>query len=419
MKVVKGTNRRYPYRSLIPTALLLGILLPFVFIRSAFLALEAGATLCPSISCVQWTRFLWGSDPSLDLMKELRRAYMDETMGGSHIDPANLEAAPESLDDLIVEMGSSSSYEHFDIKMFVLKTKAMLLKMDQKVQTAKLRALYYRRLASIGIPKSMHCLNLRMAEEYSVNAAGRSSLPPPEYASRLTNSLYLHIALITDNVLAAAVAVSSTLKSSANPSKIVFHIVTDKKTYNSMHAWFALHPTFPGILEVKGLHQFDWPPRVNALIMRTVDEIHKSSFNFDVYNGIDKEYRRLEALKPSTLSILNYMKIHLPQLFPKLDRVIVLDDDVVVRKELNGLWDLNLKGNVVGAVGLQESDGFCGERELGDYLNYSNPILSSPSLGIHRNQCAWSWGVNVFDLKAWRRTDITQTYQFWLRKAKP
>ena len=50
MKVVKGTNRRYPYRSLIPTALLLGILLPFVFIRSAFLALEAGATLCPSIS---------------------------------------------------------------------------------------------------------------------------------------------------------------------------------------------------------------------------------------------------------------------------------------------------------------------------------------------------------------------------------
>lgn len=97
--------------------------------------------------------------------------------------------------------------------------------------------------------------------------------------------------------------------------------------------------------------------------------------------------------------------------------MIVLDDDVVVRKELNGLWDLNLKGNVVGAVGLQESDGFCGERELGDYLNYSNPILSSPSLGIHRNQCAWSWGVNVFDLKAWRRTDITQTYQFWLRKA--
>ncbi|URE38880.1 Glycosyl transferase family 8 [Musa troglodytarum] len=362
-----------------------------------------------------------------DFGKELRRVYLEEAEEGGHnkLDPRLVNAAPDSLDDLMSEMSSSSSYQHLDLRTLLLKTKAMLLKMDQKVQSARLRALIFQHLASTGIPKSMHCLSLRLAEQYLVNAAARSSLPPPEYASCLTDNSYIHIALITDNILAAAVMVSSTMTSAADPEKVVFHIITDKKTYTSMHAWFAIHPVFPAILEVRGLHQFDFPPDVNAVIMDTVEELHRSSSAYRYYRGADEESRRLLALKPSTFSLLNYMRIHLPELFPKLERVIFMHDDVVVQRDLTSLWYLDLHGLVMGAVSAQESDdegsgdGLCLGKTFGDYINFSNPMLTtSPSSYVfQRDQCAWLEGINIFDLQAWRKHNITRKYQLWLKLA--
>ncbi|RRT32756.1 hypothetical protein B296_00044305, partial [Ensete ventricosum] len=47
----KGPNRRFPHRLVVPAVLVAGLLLPFVFIRAAFLALDArAASICPSIS---------------------------------------------------------------------------------------------------------------------------------------------------------------------------------------------------------------------------------------------------------------------------------------------------------------------------------------------------------------------------------
>ncbi|URE38878.1 Glycosyl transferase family 8 [Musa troglodytarum] len=369
----KGPNRRFSHRLVVPAVLVAGLLLPFVFIRAAFLALDArAASICPSIStllsppvfpcflsllpsplpigllqmltvmsgmdsgCLGWTlrpRLLL--DSSQDFGKELRRVYLEEAEEGGHnkLDPRLVNAAPDSLDDLMSEMSSSSSYQHLDLRTLLLKTKAMLLKMDQKVQSARLRALIFQHLASTGIPKSMHCLSLRLAEQYLVNAAARSSLPPPEYASCLTDNSYIHIALITDNILAAAVMVSSTMTSAADPEKVVFHIITDKKTYTSMHAWFAIHPVFPAILE----------------------------------------------------------------LFPKLERVIFMHDDVVVQRDLTSLWYLDLHGLVMGAVSAQESDdegsgdGLCLGKTFGDYINFSNPMLTTSPSSYNRESGFALW----------------------------
>ncbi|EHA8592168.1 putative galacturonosyltransferase 15 [Cocos nucifera] len=57
-------------------------------------------------------------------MMELRRAYAEGATG--YMDPKLVEAAPDSLDDLIAEMSSSSSYQQLDITTFVLKTRAMV-----------------------------------------------------------------------------------------------------------------------------------------------------------------------------------------------------------------------------------------------------------------------------------------------------
>jgi hypothetical protein len=191
-----------------------------------------------------------------------------------------------------------------------------LLKMDRKVKSSRIQALFNRQLASLGIPKSIHCLALRLAEEFSVNAEARSPVPLPQHAPRLTDTSRLHVALVTDNILAAAVAVASAVSSSADPSRLVFHVVTDKKSYVPMHSWFALHPVSPAVVEVKGLHQFDWRDGdAIASVMRTIDEVQKSSLGYhQLYDGAaEREVRRLEASKPSTFSPLNYLKIHLPE----------------------------------------------------------------------------------------------------------
>lgn len=90
-----------------------------------------------------------------------------------------------------------------------------------------------------------------------------------------------------------------------------------------------------------------------------------------------------------------------------------MDDDVVVQRDLSSLWHLDLNGKIVGAV----VDSFCGDgccpgRKYSDYFNFSEPIISAD---FRPDRCGWLYGMNVFDLEAWRNTNITTTYHRWLK----
>ncbi|KAJ4980894.1 hypothetical protein NE237_031731 [Protea cynaroides] len=421
---VKGSMRRFSYRSLFPTVLILGVILPFLFIRTAFLALES-ASSCSSLDCfgrMFGPSIFGGRDASLALANELTRALMEANDRG--IEESGIESLPASFNELVTEITSGKQ----DIKGFAFNTKAMLMKMERRVRLAKNQELIYRHYASYGIPKSMYCLCLRLAEEYSINALARSPLPPPEFVSRLADPLYHHIALLTDNILAASVVVSSAVANAANPEKLVFHVITDKKTYAPMHAWFALNSAAASaVVEVKGLHQFDWPHRVNVGVKEMV-EMHRLSWHHHYKNLKDGKCdeleeeelaKRLEDLNPSCLSLMNHLRIQLPELFPELKKVIFLDDDVVVQQDLSPLLALDLDGKVVGAVvnswsEREESEkSNCSRgRKYGDYFNFSNLLVSST---FEYERCAWSYGMNVFDLQAWRTTNITETYHHWLK----
>ncbi|TKY54549.1 galacturonosyltransferase 15 [Spatholobus suberectus] len=65
--------------------------------------------------------------------------------------------------------------------------------------------------ASHGVPKSLHCLCLKLAKEYTINAMARSHPPPPEFVSCLVDSTFHHLVLLTSNVLAAFIVVTSLL----------------------------------------------------------------------------------------------------------------------------------------------------------------------------------------------------------------
>ncbi|KAG9153919.1 hypothetical protein Leryth_006017 [Lithospermum erythrorhizon] len=389
----------------------LTLLLAFsIFFRLSFLLLQSLAFCPSSIECMRW-RFVGGTHGPL-MGEEVAKALV-AAMDNEGEDALN--TIPASFQELVKDITSNTQ----DIKAFAFNTKNMLLKMEHLVKSSRQRESVYWHIASHGLPKSFHCLSLRLAEEFAMNAVARSSLPPPEFITRLSDPSLHHVVLLTDNILAASVVISSATKSSTYPEKLVFHIVTDKKTYTPMHAWFSSNSIYSTVVQVKGLHQYDWSHDVNIRINEML-EIHRliQRHNFETIKVKDLEHeveyeKDLEVLWPNSISLLNHLRIYLPELFPALNKILFLDDDIIVQHDLSSLWNLDLNGKVVGAV----VDSWCGHsccpgRKYDNYFNFTDPTISS-SFESHR--CGWLYGINVFDLQVWRVTNITAVYHQWLR----
>ena len=105
------------------------------------------------------------------------------------------------------------------------------------------------------------------------------------------------------------------------------------------------------------------------------------------------------------------------QLFPNLDKVVFMDDDVVVQHDLSLLWEINLNGKVNGAVETcRGDDEWVMSKHFKNYFNFSHPLVAQH---LDPDECAWAYGMNVFDLRAWRSTNIRETYHTWLKEVKP
>ncbi|KAL3565731.1 hypothetical protein D5086_033777 [Populus alba] len=89
--------------------------------------------------------------------------------------------------------------------------------------------------------------------------------------------------------------------------------------------------------------------------------------------------------------------------------VVFLDDDVVVQKDLSGLFSVDLNSNVNGAVET------CMEtfHRYHKYLNYSHPLIREH---FDPDACGWAFGMNVFDLVEWRKRNVTEIYHYWQEK---
>lgn len=90
-----------------------------------------------------------------------------------------------------------------------------------------------------------------------------------------------------------------------------------------------------------------------------------------------------------------------------------MDDDAVVQHDISFLWELDLNGKVSGSVFKSWCEDSCcpGSKYL-NLLNFSHQFISSNFDG---DRCAWLYGINIFDLEAWRRSNITETYHHWLK----
>ncbi|KAM7498817.1 hypothetical protein LguiA_023231 [Lonicera macranthoides] len=413
---VKIASRRLSYRMLLYSLLFLTFLLRFVFVLTAVDTID-GETNCLTIAGCK------GKTLGPRILGRKLESNVPEVIYQVLQEPVNQDETqetevPQSLEEFVAQMDSRT-----DAKTFALKLKSMVTLLEKMTRTAKIQEYLYRHVASSSIPKQLHCLALKLANEHATNANARLQLPSPEVVPSLVDNSFYHFVLASDNILAASVVASSLVHNSLNPEQVVLHIITDRKTLSPMQAWFSLHPLTPAIIEVKGLHHFDWftKGRVPVLEAMEKDQRVRSMFGGGsstiVANNIEKPYviaAKLQALSPKYNSLMNHIRIHLPELFPSLNKIVFLDDDIVVQTDLSPLWDIDMNGKVNGAVETcRGDDKFVMSKRFKNYLNFSHPLISKK---FDPNECAWAYGMNIFDLEAWRKTNISQTYHYWLEE---
>ncbi|CAA0818042.1 Probable galacturonosyltransferase 4 [Striga hermonthica] len=288
-----------------------------------------------------------------------------------------------------------------DCGAMIKKLRAMLHLADEQLRVHRKQALFLTHLTAKTIPKGLHCLPLRLSTEYFMLNSSQQQFPNE---ANLDDPDLYHYALFSDNVLAAAVVVNSTITHAKDPSKHVFHVVTDRLNYAAMRMWFLSNPPGNTTIQVQNVEEFTWLNSSYSPVLRQLGSPSMIDYYFKSRRA--EPDSNLKFRNPKYLSIMNHLRFYLPEIFPKLGKVLFLDDDIVVQRDLTRLWSLNLKGKVIGVVET------CGEsfHRFDRYLNFSNPLISR---NFSPRACGWAFGMNIFDLNEWRRQSITEVYHKW------
>ncbi|XP_077450535.1 glycosyltransferase 8 domain-containing protein 2 [Stigmatopora argus] len=124
-----------------------------------------------------------------------------------------------------------------------------------------------------------------------------------------------------------------------------------------------------------------------------------------------------DSSRPDLLHPLNFVRFYLPLLEMSHERVVYLDDDVIVQGDIQDLFDIQLKPqhavafatdcdlppthDMVRSIGMQTT--YMG------FLDYRKQEVKD--LGINPNDCSFNPGVFVADMREWKKQKITKQLQ--------
>lgn len=315
---------------------------------------------------------------------------------------------PRSSSDRVKSMGqvlSLAREQLYDCSGITKKLRAMLQLSEEQARVLKKQSTFLSQLAAKTLPKGIHCLSMRLTIEYYKLPELERSFPGQD---KLEDNSLFHYALFSDNILATSVVVNSTIHNAKDPTKHVFHLVTDKLNYAAMRMWFLANPPGNASIDVQNIDDFTWLNSTYCPVLRQLESAAMKEYYFkaDHATTIAAGSSNLKYRNPKYLSMLNHLRFYLPEVYPKLDKILFLDDDIVVQKDLTPLWSVNLHGKVNGAV---ETCGHSFHR-FDKYLNFSNPHIKR---NFDPHACGWAYGMNIFDLQQWKRKDITGIYHKW------
>lgn len=159
----------------------------------------------------------------------------------------------------------------------------------------------------------------------------------------------------------------------------------------------------------------------------------------------------------------NLLRFYLPHIAPfdKLSKLIFMDDDVIINRDVAEAWDFELRNGTImsaschnwiwsncdrfrsgtefsyldvpyfgfGHIGLDRTvnDATCANDDqeecapngFMEMLRNQSVLINGPeralSLKLLRQSKAWNYGFNKFDLDAWRANNITQRFLMWMQ----
>ncbi|OVA05334.1 Glycosyl transferase [Macleaya cordata] len=281
-----------------------------------------------------------------------------------------------------------ASRVYTDCSAMATKLRAMTYNTEEQVRAQKNQAMYLVELASRTTPKGLHCLSMRLTDNYFMLQPEERELPNQH---KLNEPNLYHYVVFSDNILACAVVVNSTIFSASEQEKIVFHVVTDAINLPAIKMWFLLNPPGQATIQIKSIEDFEWLSSKYGSMLKIQD-----------------------SRDPRYSSSLNHLRFYLPEVFPALNKIVLLDHDVVVQRDLRGLWRVDMKGKVNGAVETCR-EGDSSFRRMDMLINFSDPTVAKR---FDANACTWAFGMNVFDLREWRRRDLTAVYTKYLELGK-
>ncbi|XP_008108795.1 glycosyltransferase 8 domain-containing protein 2 [Anolis carolinensis] len=131
---------------------------------------------------------------------------------------------------------------------------------------------------------------------------------------------------------------------------------------------------------------------------------------------------RPDAARPELLQPLNFVRFYLPLLIHEHEKVIYLDDDVIVQGDIQDLFDTKLaRGHaaafsddcdlpstheMVRSVGMQNT--YMG------FLDYRKQTIRD--LGVSPSTCSFNPGVIVANMTEWKHQRITKQLEKWMQK---
>ncbi|XP_056691768.1 probable galacturonosyltransferase 7 isoform X2 [Spinacia oleracea] len=236
-------------------------------------------------------------------------------------------------------------------------------------------------LAVQTMPKSLHCLSMRLTVEYFHTS---SVVMEDSETEKFVDPKLYHFAIFSNNILASSVAINSTVVHAKDSKKLVFHVLTDRQNYYAMKLWFMRNTFKKASIEVLNIEEYNVIPGSSLPEeFRVTLQSHKL-----LKMHYETQY----------VSLFSHSHYLLPEIFKNLDKIVVLDDDIVVQQDLTALWRINMGGMVNGAAEI------CAVRlgQLDNYLGKTN---------FNRNSCVWMSGLNVIDLVRWRDHNITTTFR--------
>lgn len=131
---------------------------------------------------------------------------------------------------------------------------------------------------------------------------------------------------------------------------------------------------------------------------------------------------RPDSARPELLQPLNFVRFYLPLLIQQHEKVIYLDDDVIVQGDIQELYDTTLTLGHAAAFSddcdlpsTQDISRLVGlQNTYMGYLDYRKKTIKD--LGISPSTCSFNPGVIVANLTEWKHQRITKQLEKWMKK---